>query len=68
MVTANEIRVAVRAAADWAIAEEPADAGMRARLFVACLQGLLEQDRVIATELERLRYPQGRRTAGMEGA
>jgi hypothetical protein len=61
MATAEEIRDAVRRAVDHAINEEPSDRSTRARIFVAGLQGWLDNlDPDIAAELERLRYPNGR--------
>lgn len=61
MATVKDISAAAKRAADWAIADEPNDSGMRARLFVVCLQGYLaEVAPEIAGTLERLRYPGGR--------
>lgn len=61
MATADEIRAAVRSAVDYAIKDEPNDRAMRARIFVAGLQGCLDGvDLEIAANLERLRYPNGR--------
>jgi hypothetical protein len=60
MATAKEIRHAVRKAVEQAIKDEPADKGLRARIFVACLQGWLDDDKEIVAELERLRFPGGR--------
>jgi hypothetical protein len=61
MATAEEIRDAIRRAVAYAIKDEPNDKGMRSRIFVAGLQGSLDNiDSEIAAELERLRYPNGR--------
>jgi hypothetical protein len=61
MATAEEIRAAVHKAADYAIKNEPNDKDMRTRIFVAGLQGYLDNDDPeIAADLERLRYPNGR--------
>lgn len=61
MATAEEIRAAARKAVDYAINDEPNDRAMRARIFVAGLQGSLDSiDPAIAADLERLRYPNGR--------
>lgn len=61
MATAEEIRAAVRTAADYAIKNEPNDKDMRCRIFVAGLQGSLDSiDPGISANLERVRYPNGR--------
>lgn len=61
MATAEEIRDAIRRAVAYAIKDEPNDKAMRSRIFVAGLQGSLDDiDPEIAAELERLRYPNGR--------
>lgn len=69
MATIQEIRALVRKSVDWAIQDEPSDSGMRARIFVASLQGYLNDiDPAMAADLERLRYPNGRPSDEKEGA
>lgn len=69
MAAAEEIRAAVRQAADYAITNEPEDKDMRVRVFVAGLQGALDSiDREIAADLERVRFPNGRPPVGGDGA
>jgi hypothetical protein len=61
MATLEQIRDAVRKSVDYAIKDEPNDKDMRVRIFVAGLQGCLDNIAPeIAADLERLRYPNGR--------
>lgn len=67
MATAKEIRSAASQAVEWATQNEPGDAGFRARMFVAYLEGLLQDsDPELSGELKRLRQYDG--TTGAQSA